>query len=71
MAAAAEVARRSFELPPAADAMVIVAEAVTALTMIAPKTIRAVGEVVQVLGTTGHDVAYALRHGSRRPRELK
>jgi hypothetical protein len=46
----------------------IVAEGVAALTMIAPKTIRAIGEVVQVLGITLHDAAYALRHGSRRPR---
>ena len=66
LAAMAEAVRQKEQLPVAANAGFIVAEAATALTMIAPKAIRAVGEVIQVIGIAGHDAAYAVAHGRRR-----
>jgi hypothetical protein len=62
-----EAVRQKFVMPEAANLALFVAEAVTAFTMIVPKAIRAVGDVLQTLAITAHDVAYALRHGARRP----
>jgi len=67
---AGELARRRWNLPVVAHAALVVAEIATVLTMVVPKTIRALGEVVQVLGIVGHDAVYALRHGTRRPKNL-
>ena len=67
LAAAAEAARRSSELPPAADLGMIVAEAVSAVTMIVPKAIRSIGDVFETAAITMHDVWYAVRYGERRP----
>jgi hypothetical protein len=47
---------------------IIIAELATAITMIVPKAIRAIGEILQVLGITLHDVGYAFLRGRRRPR---
>jgi len=68
---AGDVARRQWHLPAVTNAAVIVAEVATVATMVLPKAIRAVGEVIQVLGIVGHDAAYALRHGTRRPKRLE
>lgn len=71
LAAGAETVRQSVALPTAANVAVIAAEAVTALTMITPKAIRAVGEVIQMIGITLHEAGYALRHGERRPKAMR
>jgi hypothetical protein len=65
-AAALELARRSWNLPTPANVGVIVSEAAAALTMVAPKSIRALGDVLQVLAITMHDVWHAIRYGKRR-----
>lgn len=68
-AVAIESMRQAWKLPDAWNKAIVTAEVVSAVTMIVPKAIRAVGEIVQVLGIALHDGAYAVRHGSRRPRE--
>jgi len=53
----------------AGNTAILVAEIVTAGTMIVPKAIRAISDILQLILFAGHDVIYAARHGTRRPSE--
>ena len=61
-----ELGRRHWNLPQAANVAVLITEGVTAMVMILPKTIRAIGDVLQVIGMTYHDVVHVFKHGSKR-----
>jgi hypothetical protein len=45
------------------------AEWATILTRVGPKVLSALGDILETAMITLHDIAYAARHGSRRPRQ--
>lgn len=67
LAVAVEVLRRKAHLEPAMDAIIVVAEIVSALTMIVPKAVRAVAEIVHHIAVAGHDMKHVIATGRRRP----
>ncbi len=46
-----------------------VSEWTTGLTMVAPKIVRSGGDLLQNIVIEVHDLAYAVRHGKRKPLE--
>lgn len=71
VAVAVDLTRRKLQLPGPANVGVIVTEALTAWTLIVPKVLRTLGDFLQVVAITSHDVVYAFRHGKKRPPEDK
>lgn len=62
-----EAFRQRWQLPEPANSTVLAAELVASATMIAPKAIRAMGDILQSMALMVHDVIYAAVHGARRP----
>ena len=67
LAVAIELTRRAMQLPTAANVGIIVSEVLAAWTLIVPKAVRTLGDFLQVVAITGHDVVYSFRHGEKRP----
>lgn len=40
----------------------------TAITQVGPRVIRAARDILEIIAIAGHDVFYAVIHGSRRPK---
>jgi hypothetical protein len=63
---ALDVLRRKYGMPSPFYPILLVAEVTTGLTLVAPKAVRALGEIVEVMVLKVHDIKHAFRHGSRR-----
>lgn len=46
---------------------VLIAEVMSFITLLGPKLVRSLGELLQTIAVTWHAVAYSFRHGSRPP----